>query len=264
MPQERGDRCPRDALWTAALSEVIEEFLLLEVPQELNQEERVSLCPLHQVIGEAPDTGLWQGQTLLHQRLDSRDIERTQIEPHSRRFAHEAWDQFGHWMAPVDLLRSIGTHNEQREMLDSSCDKSQQIEGGTVCPVDVLEDEYGRFRRGERYEKRVSLLEKVTLARCIPRLECGRRVGELGQGLDATHDLDPGTVWRRLCAVEAVPGQHRRAALSSCQGEVICKGGLPDSGLATDQDETTLTISCRAQAGTEKGELSVAAEQGWA
>ena len=204
-----------------------------------------------------------EGVARPHERLGGRGIERAQAEPLGRRLAHEERDERGERMPPVDLLGTIGGDEEERQLVDPARDEAQQVEAGAVRPMEVLEHEHERSLRGQGHEEVAHLGEEVRLARRAIESGDGRSVGGIGEGLGAPGDLDPRAVGRGLGAVVAVADEDVGARVRRLAAERIREGGLPDAGLAADQDEAALAIAHRSQAIVQEREFAVAPDQRW-
>ena len=198
-----------------------------------------------------------------YQRLGGRGIERAQAEPRGRRLPHQERDERGERMPPVDLLGTIGGDEEERHLVDPARDEAQQVEGGTVRPMEVFEHEHERSLRGQGNEEVAHLGEEVRLARRAIESGDGRSVGGIGEGLGAPGDLDPGAVGRGLGPVVAVADEDVRARARRLAAERIREGGLANAGLTSDQDEAAPTIARRGQAVVQEGEFAVAPDQRW-
>jgi hypothetical protein len=135
-------------------------------------------------------------------------------------------------MPRVERVLAIGQYDDRRgELVQPAYEVAQEIQGGVVGPVHVLDDQHGRpgelgqdrVERQLRVIRRERLLERPrSTAERVPQRLQGWWRQEVVAGADQDPDLGPDRA-RQL------PDQT----------------GLADTGLAGHQDGGTLPVPCR-------------------
>ena len=139
-------------------------------------------------------------------------------------------------------------------------EEGEELAGGAVGPVQVLDDQHDRLLGAERLEQVGDpLVEASPVVRAAGgerdqagdpggahRLAERRREGGEGQGVVA--EVDAG----------ADQGQDGAAALVQ---QLVDQAGLADPGLAADEHEPGATGACVVERGDQSGELGVAPDQ---
>ncbi len=127
-------------------------------------------------------------------------------------------------MGGIDLVVTVRDEHERARRLHPPPEHSENVEGGLVSPVDVLEHEHGRsLELGD---------------------EDAAQLSRSGSGLDRSRDPTAGLSRNveerpegRRCR-QAVAGavQHRRV---DALAEGACERRLADAGLTADEEEAT-------------------------
>ena len=155
-------------------------------------------------------------------------------------------------MAPVEIVRPVGPHEHHRRGVEAAREVREELAGGSVGPVQVLEHEQGRDALGQPFENAEELLVQRARDDAFARrsVELGEQGGELvaagaehgverrvvegakqrAQGLD-----DRAEGQRAIDEIEALPDEHERR-LRDPGLELGDEARLADSGLARDHE----------------------------
>ena len=157
-------------------------------------------------------------------------------------------------MRPVELVVTVGGDDEGREVVEPAGQEPEDVEGGGVGPVEVLEDE---DRRGQAV--------RAGLDRARQRVDDlrGRRLlGDEHREVAAGLLGDVGERPERPRGVERVAGAREDPRLRMLGREGAQQRRLPDPGLAREEDEPAAALAQRRVVGVrERGELLGAFEK---
>ncbi len=189
-------------------------------------------------------------------------------------------------MPSVELVAAVGDEDERARVRQAAGDVVEQLAGGRVGPVDVLDDEeQPALARGDREQRDDGLEETELRLRRVADRCVGLVAAELGEELckltpgGAELVADPGRVLTRevvadglderevgerelglaACAPENLPAEPLRAG-----GELGREPCLAHAGLAAERDEAALAAVGRQERVFEDEELLVAADEGGA
>lgn len=116
---------------------------------QLLGEERVALGPLGDglhLLGAQPDV------EPVHEGSDVAGVQWTEVQTGQARDTGPSGQGSGEWMTPVDIVASVGHEQGQRAAQASGEEQGEQVAGGLVGPVDVLDDHECRPVSSERLQ----------------------------------------------------------------------------------------------------------------
>ena len=236
---------------------------------ELLGEEGVALGPADEVVDDA------RGQRLAAAPDDPSDggvRERAEVDPGEPGQARPDGQGRRQRVPAVDVVAAVG--GEQPDALGSAAgeQEGEELAGGLVGPVDVLDDEQDRAPASEVGEGAVDGLDEVGPDGVAPGTG-----GEPGhEGHQARVGLDEVVHERPVAGVE--PGEHldegqvRQAradladavadedpAVAGAGDEPADEGGLPDAGVAADEDRAAVPVG--AECGRDALDLLVTTDE---
>ncbi len=269
---------------------------LLRRSEQLLGEQRVAL-------GAAPDRhhGLaWDGAVLKRHQLPLDIVARqpAEVEPHGARRPTELGQPGQHRMARRQVVRPAGDDRDEPLRRHVADEERDQVVGGRIDPLDVLDDGQHRLIRPKAREEAEDPLEQPgPIDGCLfaggrwrgvpfvprgcrsttpetrdlrhQRPEVRLRRAEQLQGTVARHGpnegpqgLDERQVWQPFTLeVEAAAVQDRRAGGARPVDRLPDEAGLPDPGLAADDDDLWPTAGRPRQGVLDPAELDVPADR---
>ncbi len=172
-------------------------------------------------------------------------------------------------MTATNLLGAIAGEQENAYVGEAATDDAQQVEGGGVCPVQVVDEEDHRLdcrqcRQVVPYPPEDGLLTDQGLTGTIGGQYGCWQGGQRVAGGSTDQRLDPRTVGRRLREVVAPADEDERTKLRRLVTERLSERGLADPRLADDEHEAALPAERGAEMRAQDTEFTVASDQrGW-
>ena len=254
----------------------------LAVPHQRLGEQRVALGPFvhrrQQLVGRlaADDLG--------HQPAGVLAAEPAEVHPGDPFDPVELGQQRPQRMRAVQVVGPVGGHDQhavQRPLIADQ--EGQQVPGGLVGPVHVLDDQDHRAGFGQVLQHLEHLLEQpgARLAGFVgtgrgaelgeqpgqfPAAAAGQQGGHPGRP-EVAHELaehgGEGSERQALGAeFQAAAGQHPRPRAAGTLGELPDQTGLPHPGLAADQHGRRPAPGRLGQRGLQRGQLQGTTDQG--
>ena len=221
-----------------------------EQPAQFAGEERVPAAAL--VHHPCPPVGCGRAGGGSHQLGDLTG--RQALQGHQLGAAGQDGERRGD--VGAGLVRPVGTHQQQPPGTGPATEETQQVEGGGVAPLQVVEHDHDGRMAGGLGEQPPDCVEQQQPTRVIrrslraprhhPEVRQHRRpylgrdgVPQLGARVDQlAQRLGPRPPRGRLVAVPAGAPDHRGSARTDRGGEPGQQRRLAHSGLAGDQHET--------------------------
>jgi hypothetical protein len=171
-------------------------------------------------------------------------------------------------MATGEFIDAIGDQQEEGQVGEGTGEEAEEIEGGGVRPVEVIEQQEERMLCGEGSEEVAGVVEEGSLAGDrtdgAALGEGGRKDGRVVYGRVGGEEIDPGTVGRGLGKVVAASDQHQRALLSCLPRQCLGERGLADPRLPTDQNEAAVPCEGGIEVLAQEGEFArTPNKRGW-
>jgi hypothetical protein len=208
--------------------------------QDLGQVEGVAADRRHHRAGVEPGGNGQLGHGLVRQPL--------QLDPEHRR-PGQGGDHAGERVVVAQLLVAVADHQQRRQAVDPPGQVPDDVQGGGVGPVGVLDDDHGRAL-GEAHLGEQGVQEGVAVV-----------AGQPGQAPGVAGHVPERPQRPRGEQVLARPDQHpgrRPGAL----GELLEQRGLADPGLPRDQHGRPPALPGVLEGGRQAPELGVALDQG--
>ena len=187
------------------------------------------------------------------QRLELEPVQVPEPRPVRQRGAQR--------VAPVQVVTAVGGDDGDGATEAPGEQQGQQVAGGLVGPVDVLDHDEDGAHAGEVLQRRVDGLDELAAVDGLTSRSGGQLVGtapaareEPGQvrvrhqealdglglvHLEAAQHLAEGQVGQGLAGLaEAVADEDRPACVTGPAGDLGEQPGLADAGVAGQQDET--------------------------
>ena len=147
-------------------------------------------------------------------------------------------------MATGQLVDAIRGEEEDRPLPKVWRNISEEIQAGGISPVQIFEQHEDRTVSAELGEEAANICKERSLVGNPLQnasSENGRRARECGVARVGSHEVEPGTVRRRVRQVVTMAGQHPRAARRRFPGQVPTQCGLADPRLATEKYQPPVT-----------------------
>ena len=174
--------------------------------------------------------------------------ERAQRQP-PHRAAAEAAEHALQRVLAAELVGPVGQEQQRGQVVDPPADVAQQVEGGAVGPVHVLDDQHGRpVRVGQLLEDGREHLAEVVR---------GEGGGE--RPADVPHRVAQRAERAGRQQVVAGTGEHPPGPQGA--GERAHEARLADAGLAGDEHDRSRSPGGAVERGVEQPQLAVAFEQ---
>ena len=183
----------------------------------------------------------------------------------------------------VQLVGPVGDHDQQPvQRLLVADQEGQQVPGGPVGPVRVLDDQQHRADLGQLFQQDEDLLEQPgpglpgVLGRGrltelgqqpgqLPGRAAGQQVGDTGRAQVpdqlAEHGGERGERQAVRAQLQAAAGQYPGAVAAGPGGELGQQPGFADASLPADQDGRRVTVARLGQRGGQRGQLGGPADQ---
>ena len=173
-------------------------------------------------------------------------VERLERELAQRPGAAQLVAQAAQRMRARDLVGAIGAHDEDRQLAQRIGERPEQLQGGVVGPLQVVEQDHRRGAGGDRRQRAAQRLEQrrpVALGDRRPELGQQQREVPLQRAARGQRARRAAQVAAQGAQHRAV-GQRRRRARRAAQRQRIARrrdllgqAGLADPGLAGQQHE---------------------------
>jgi hypothetical protein len=171
-------------------------------------------------------------------------------------------------VAAVQVVGAVGADHADPLALQHAAEEDQQVTGGAVGPVEVLDDEQHRLHVGQQPEQRAEqpLLGEPGRRRA---LRAGQQLAQHGMGsgglahggLGAAQRVGQRQVGQRVAQLGALADQDVEAARAGLGGQLGGEPGLADAGVSTDERHAGHAIGGGAQRPQESGQLSRAPDE---
>jgi hypothetical protein len=238
--QRHGQADRRQIAEHPGLPVVPQHLRILQGAQELGGEEGVALRPRGEPGDEAGGVPGRQRIAALRQRPQRRRVQRAEREARGAGLALEEGQEPGERMAARQLVGAIRGEQQERQGGEVACQGAQQVEGGGIGPVQVVEEDDERPGGGEGGQVGQGAADGGVLAGQHFRGAFGgqhrRRQGVRTRAdRRAPERLGPGAIGGRLAQVVAAPDQHQRPLRPGLGQEHLGQRRLADPGLAADE-----------------------------
>ncbi len=239
---------------------------LFERPQQLPGEEGVALRARLEIGHQPGFVRVGQPVTGAQQRADRVVAQHPQVEARRRRLAHQEREEREERVVPGQFLGAVDGDDQHRQRGEFAGQEAQQVEGGMVGPVQVVQQQHQGLPRGGGREDVPHPQEERRLAHGgagPARVAAeGGWYREIGCEGHARQGLGPGAVGRRLAEVVAAPDQHPRALFLGLAAECLGQGGLTDARLAADEHQRPVASQGGIQGIAQRRLLALAADEG--
>ena len=207
--------------------------------------EGVSIASGEEVV----DCGVVGGRAvadLVEQADQFGAVQAGELDVFDQRRAFEIGDQRAQRMAPVQLVAAIGEHECHRGIAQVAGEECDEVAGGRVRPVQILERDQEGLELGEAGQKAEDLLEEG--ARPLRSGGSGGKserlaeeridvvVAELGTQVTKCFD-ERGVRDGHLAELQAPAGRSDEAVRPGRGREFGDQPGLADAGIAGDQND---------------------------
>ena len=244
-------------LTMSQIVDVIDSLCVLDGARQFLDEEWHALGP---VVHRERERGRQRlAQKLGGQRGSGVGIERLERQLAQRPAAAQLVAQAAQRMRARDLVGAIGPHHEDRELAQRIGERPEQLQGGVVGPLQIVEEDHGRGACGNRRQRAAQRLEQRGA------IALGDRRPELGQQQREV-PLQRAARGQRTgrCAQVAAQraqhrpvGQRRRRARGSPQRQCIARRrDLLGQARLADLGGTTYFLGAVASATTASARAS--------
>jgi len=181
--------------------------------------------------------------------------------------AHEDGRQCGERVAGSDLVGAVGGEQEHGQIRAAARQEAEEIEGGGVGPVQILQQQDQRVTGGEGGEVvQAAPHDGVLVDRGFAVTRGGeqrrRQGGQPGVARSPIEHLAPGAIGRGLGAVVAPTDENERPLPAGLGEQGLGEGGLADARLAADEDEGAAPGQRRGEYCAHGRQLVIAANEG--
>ncbi|GAB3942000.1 hypothetical protein GCM10027614_28280 [Micromonospora vulcania] len=188
------------------------------------------------------------------------------------------------WVPALQLVGAVGADQQQPARPCGPDQEPDEVAGGPVGPVQILDHQHQRLNVGEPLEQLGDQVEQVSARglgerrgggdgqrRRHPaqlrqqagelRLVPGEDLGAVGPQHRAQGGGERGERQAGLAELQALPDEHPRAGLGGVPGELLQQPGLADPGLAADQHGAGLPGPGPGQRAPQPRDLALAADE---
>ena len=249
---------------------------------QLLDEEGVAFGALEDDVDQAGRRRLAQDAAKLLGHLASG--ERGELDPLDVGQPLDLGKEPAQGMLALHILGAIGRHQQDAVVAKGPGQEGQQVEGGAVGPMDVLDDQHERLLRGQTADQSEDQLEQPTGrawirvggAGCV-RIQLGEEPGQVATsrpeqrvqfGRWRAADENPerfhdGHEGHALAAqFDASAGQHARASLpGDAIGRLPDEAALADAGLAGHDHDARFARGASLERRHEAGHFAVASHE---
>jgi hypothetical protein len=241
--------------------------------RELLDEERVALGALvDRVDGARFGFGAEQ---LRQQRGGGLAVEAFQLQALDAADAVQLGEEGAQRVAALQLVGAVRDQQQHVRQPRRAHQEADQVAGGPVGPVQVLQDEHQRLRLGQPGEQRRDQVEQVAPADLVGvrrGAQLGQQPGELALAAlqhgrpVGVHELAQRGRERRerqalLAELERLPGEDPGAVGRGDPAELLHQAGLAHARLAADQDGRRLGAARAFQRIPQRGQVGLAADE---
>jgi hypothetical protein len=165
-----------------------------------------------------------------------------------------------------ELVGAVGGEQEERQVREAARNHAQEVAGGRVGPVQVLQQQGEGARRAEYREvgqgaPHDGVLAAQRLAIALGGQDRRRQVGQAVAARGAAEQLTPGAVGRGLGQVVAAPHQHQQVLATPLGQRRLGQGRLADARLAADEHQRPSPRPRRGAGLAQGGQLAIAPDE---